>query len=245
MALTDNLQGYWTLDEASGTRLDSTANNNDLADNNTVGASAGKLNNGADFVAASSEWLGIANGSQSTDLKSAGDYSVSFWIKAASTFAENGPVVWSRNNAAQDGAFLQMVTVSSNTHTYMRIRQDASTIQTIDLTMTTNFVNGTWYHIVATYDFTELKARLYQNGSLVSTAQTITMTTQMATTGTFDLGTYRGGASNFLDGSMDEFGYWNRELTSAEVTTLYGGGTPPAYPFTEATSGKNFLAFMP
>lgn len=36
--ITDNLQGYWKMDEASGTRTDSSANGNDLSDNNTVGS---------------------------------------------------------------------------------------------------------------------------------------------------------------------------------------------------------------
>lgn len=234
-ALTDSLQAYWKLDESSGNAADE-VNSNTLTNNNTATYSAGKLNNACNLASGSSQWLGIANGSQSANIKSAGDYSVSFWIKAATTFAEDGPVVWSRNNATQDGAYIQMATLGGNTTTYLRIRQDSSTIQTITKTMTTNFVDGTWYHIVATFDFTELKARLYQNGSLVGTADTITMTTQMATDGTFDLGTYRNGASNFLNGSMDEFGYWNRELTSDEVTTLYGGGTPPAYPFSGAAA---------
>ena len=39
-------------------------------------------------------------------------------------------------------------------------------------------------------------------------------------------------ASSYFSGIIDEVGFWNRALTSAEVTSLYNGGTGLTYPFT-------------
>jgi len=62
------LAGYWKLTEATGaTRLDTTANNNDLTDINTVV----KVANGADFEFASSQYLTITDAAQ-TGLDLAG-----------------------------------------------------------------------------------------------------------------------------------------------------------------------------
>ena len=246
-ALTDNLQGYWKFDESSGNAADATANANTLTNVNTATFGAGKLNNACTLASASSQRFSIANASQSADLKSAGPFSLSFWIKATDAFPADGPVVWMRaSTGTSNGPYIQMATDAGNTTMYVRITPDAATTESIPSparAMTTNFVNGTWYHIVVTVSFADDRVRFYQNGSQIGADMNPTSTTQRATDGVFDWGAYNAGASNFLNGSLDESGYWNRELTAAEVTTLYGGGTPPAYPFAES-SGKNFFMFF-
>ena len=76
-ALADNLVAYWKLDEASSTRNDSVGTNH-LTSNNSVGQATGKLNYAANFVAANSQYLSIAD---NADL-SVGDidFTVSAWI---------------------------------------------------------------------------------------------------------------------------------------------------------------------
>ena len=59
--LLTNLQAWYTLDEASGTRADSSGNGNSLTDVNTVTQAAGKLTNAAQFTRANSERLTIAD----------------------------------------------------------------------------------------------------------------------------------------------------------------------------------------
>ena len=57
MSLTTNIVAYWKFDESSGNAMDSTGNGNTLTNVNTVTYSAGKINNGANFVAASSQYF--------------------------------------------------------------------------------------------------------------------------------------------------------------------------------------------
>src|SRR3990172_6871113 len=82
MALIDNLVSYWKLDESSDgsspvTRADS-AGSNTLSDGNTTPSAAAKISNGANFRAASSEYLyktafsGLNFGT--------GDFSISSWV---------------------------------------------------------------------------------------------------------------------------------------------------------------------
>lgn len=44
------------------------------------------------------------------------------------------------------------------------------------------------------------------------------------------------GGGNDLEGLIDEFGYWNRSLTSAEIQSLYNAGVGLAYPFSAPDS---------
>ena len=82
MSFTDNFIAFWKLGEASGTRVDSIGSN-DLTDNNTVTQAAGKIGNCAQFTAANSEYLSIAdNAALSTgDI----DFSIVFWVYFDST----------------------------------------------------------------------------------------------------------------------------------------------------------------
>src|SRR3990167_10109236 len=75
MALTDNITAYWKLDESSGNAADSVASNT-LTNTNTVGYSAGKINNAADFVGANSTYF-IAG----SPVAALGAKSYSFWTK--------------------------------------------------------------------------------------------------------------------------------------------------------------------
>ena len=61
MSLLTGLSAHWGLEETGGTRLDSTDNNHDLADNNTVLYETGKVSRAALFDASNSEFLSVAD----------------------------------------------------------------------------------------------------------------------------------------------------------------------------------------
>jgi hypothetical protein len=82
-----------------------------------------------------------------------------------------------------------------------------------------------WIHYVFTFDGTNMK--LYKNGN-TTPISTNTISTMEANSGNNQLSNT--GATSFK-GLIDEFGIWNRELTSAEVSTLYNGGSGISYPF--------------
>jgi len=144
------------------------------------------------------------------------------------------------NNSASDGSYVQMWQPTGQTWMDVRIRQDATTTEDISVQLTTDMVIGTWYHIVVTVNFTTSTLRVYQDGTQVGADLTPTSTTQMATDGPFDLGSYRDGASNFFDGSLDETAWWNRAITSAEVIKINNSGIPLAFSLWDVATTEGF-----
>lgn len=75
-----------------------------------------------------------------------------------------------------------------------------------------------WHHVVCTYDGST--ARLYFDGALVQTNGAL----GALGTDTKGIQVSYPHATVMFDGQVDEFGYYPRELSSAEVTELYNGG---------------------
>lgn len=83
---------------------------------------------------------------------------------------------------------------------------------------------ATWSQLVLTYDGTT--ASSYLNGSQsqsFAVASPITVNANDLVLGN------RTGFTRFYNGSMDEFGLWNRALTSDEVASLYNTGSGTTY----------------
>ena len=80
MALTDNLLGWWKLDESSGNAADATGGGYTLTNVNSTPFVTGKIGNAADFERDSGQYLQRTSGVSAFSLP--GDISVSAWIYA-------------------------------------------------------------------------------------------------------------------------------------------------------------------
>lgn len=88
---------------------------------------------------------------------------------------------------------------------------------------TASFTTGSWQHAAVTIDAGVIK--LYQNG--VEIAGTYTGSALDATNAlSVQIGTRRGSAAEFFDGSIDDVRIYNRALSATEITQLYNS---PAY----------------
>ena len=95
-------------------------------------------------------------------------------------------------------------------------------------TVTNGFNTNTWYHLVLTQNGTASK--LYINGEeAVITGGSNTNSgnwfASMTNLDTFRIGARAYSDDWFLDGFVDEFAYYDRALSPAEVYTLYNDGT--------------------
>ena len=91
----------------------------------------------------------------------------------------------------------------------------------------------TWYHLMATIDGTNFK--FYVNGSL----QTDTDTGgDLVVSGTTLLIGSHNIPGAWIDGLIDEPCFWNRALSSIEISQLYNSGDGLAYPFSAGTNIK-------
>src|SRR3989339_620227 len=89
--LPEGLVSYWTLDEASGTRID-VKGNNDLRDNNTVSSTTGLQGIAADFEGSNMETFSVSDAAQN-GLDITGDLSFSMWIKPESFSTDDGQIL--------------------------------------------------------------------------------------------------------------------------------------------------------
>lgn len=241
MTLTDNLVSYWKLDEMSGTRYDATALPpisravpNDLTDNNSVlygtGADA-KIVNSAAFVAANSQSLTLAN-SETKGLSPTGSLSISLWMKGIpGTGIDMGLVDQGQSNISGYMFYLYNVNVSTFYLVYLNRTTGSPYIQQV----WTPFPDGsTWYHLAVVYDNSAQTVQFYVDGVPMGTPISETYSPGLESGSTFGIGLERAFSPlplSYYNGYIDEVGFWDRVLTSAEVETLYNSGRGLTYPF--------------
>ncbi len=85
---------------------------------------------------------------------------------------------------------------------------------------TSTLTNNIWQHIV--YTFADNIAKLYINGSFV---EQFTCTPILAGDGIYNFGSSLSGGDQYLNGSLDDIGIWNRALNEEEITSLYFGSS--------------------
>lgn len=211
MALTDNIVAYYKFDESSGNASDSVGSNT-LTNVNSTAYGTGKINNGADFEASSSNYF---TGSVAASLTT--NFTVAFWLKLETNTS---------NRIYQSGTGAGHWDVSTDASGFLRFTEDSIA----DYTSSTSMSTGTWYHcaIVKSTD-SGTNVTFYINGVAAGTASVGSVTTP---SGTAYFGGYNG-ASNFLDGVLDEFGLWSRALTADDISKLYNAGRGNQYPFTD------------
>lgn len=222
--LDTNNVSFWELEETSGTRTDSKGSN-DLTDNNTVLSGTGIQGTGADFESSNSEYLSISDAAQ-TGIDSISAQTVACWVKFESTSANMSPM--SKGNDGSNGLF-QFFWLTSNNLIFRRVTSSGLQGATASWTPST----ATWYHIAGTFDTTNGTV-LYVNGVPIGTdSNTLSA---IDTTEQFTIGMRsRGGVTfdMYMDGLVDEAGYWSRALSLGEIQALYNGGT--GIPYAAAT----------
>jgi hypothetical protein len=94
---------------------------------------------------------------------------------------------------------------------------------------------GTWYHVAATYDSTTSEAKLYVDGADVGVdtdgSASGAIVWVSPTSGNyperFAIGVWLDpGYDLWIDGTIDDVGYWDRPLTADEISTIYSKGEP-------------------
>jgi|GEM_PF-1875776 len=219
--LTDDLVAYWKLDEASGTRID-VVGANDLTDNNTVGQATGIVNDAAQFVAANSEYLDIAD---NADL-SMGDisFSLALWVYFDTKPISASPI--GKWNQVDDQREYRLRYIGGGTD---RLQFEVSStggggLSSVNADNFGSPSTGEWIFVVCWHDATGDAIGIQVNNGTANTAA--------HTGGVFDgtsrfaLGANVSGGSpiNPWDGRIDETGVWKRVLNTQEKTDLYNGG---------------------
>lgn len=214
---------YWRLDEASGPRYDS-AGGNTLTDNNTVTQAAGaKIGNAAQFTAANSESLSIAD---NADLSMGDiDFTICAWVYLDTKSAVRDLVTkW---GASGQFEYLLVYDSVSDRYSFFVSNNGTATPEARANTFGSP-ATGAWHFIVAYHDSVGNVIGIKVNdGAANTTAHT---TGVFNSTSAFHLGG-RAGTPSYHNGRMDEIGVVRRLLTGAEMTELYNAGSGKTYPF--------------
>jgi len=216
--LTNNLQAFWELEEASGTRADRHSTNQ-LTDNNTVTSNPGKVGTAGQFTSANSEYLTRAdNASLSTgDI----DFTFAAWLYADTL---PGTTMYAVTKWSWDASLNEytIVMLSSNKLRFQVRSSSAYGIAEWGSTAST----GTWYFVVGWHDSVNNVVGISVNdGTPVTVAHT---TGVQDTTTPFGIG-QNGELTEYWNGRIDQVGFWKRTLTTAEKTALYNNGNGLSY----------------
>lgn len=229
--LSENLVGWWKMDESSWTNDCSTSTVIDSsgsgengracpATTGPTGGAAGKFGNSGSFDG-NNDYIDL-NAFDYLDGKAT--VSVAAWIKPGFTTTDaSNRYIWSvanfilRFNPNQDD-FTLTVNPSG----------DTLNLNTAGLT----WIQDTWHHIAATYDGTT--AKIYWDGAVIATGTTSGV---LDASGASEFIGAQDSTSNFWLGSLDEVRAYTRTLSADDVRTLYQWAPGPVayYDFNENT----------
>lgn len=219
-----SLIAYWLLGEASGTRADSHGANN-LTDNNTVTQATGIQGNAAQFTAANSESLSIAD---NTDLSMGDiDFTLCCWAYLDSTGVTKD--FMAKHLSAGDQRAYRLNIQASN-QAFFYVDPLGTAIGEASVTATTfgAWAASAWHFVIAWHDATANTINIQVDDTGVnSTAFTLGV---FDNTAAFQLG--NSGNNEYHNGRLDEAAVWKRVLTADERSYMYNGGLGRTYPLT-------------
>lgn len=206
-ALYTNMVGYWSLDETSGTRLDSLGVSH-LTDKNTVANNTGVLGNAAQFLRANSERLTIAD--SATLSVSDIDFYMWGWVYATDDDGNTHCIV-SKGGSSGDRAFALQLDWGDNRFEFtVWNSSDVSTVVNSSVTVSTN----TWYFVEAWHNAASNIIGVAVNGTDTTTAHTTGVKND---TSQFTIGAL--GFTNYLTGRVDEVGFLKNYIPNSTRRT--------------------------
>lgn len=218
--LLNTLISYWKLDEASTAvgyvQRSDTVGANHFTEQIAFSPSAtGKISNAINGLGAGG-YLTAANHSS---LQVSGDFTFSLWVKvinyqASMTFFSKGDYTFR----------IVSQTVPPSTGTGFEFSISTGPIAKVGSQYTST---PPWAHIVCWYDSSDQKVRLRIDDSITYVSPTSAALPTPTSFVLALLGNTGGGET--VNGLVDEWGFWKRLLTAAEITALYNGGAGLPY----------------
>ncbi len=217
--LIDGLPFYYNLDGTSGPVIDSTGFFDGINNGVTRGV-PGIIRNAFQFDGSNNKYV------NSTYETINADWAVSLWFNHTGGDAET-LVSKFDGGSSSDGWSILLNSVAKNVQITLGGGGGAVTVFTSnDIYNPNEFV-----HIAVSYDESENEMGIYINGSFVENVS-VNSNDQLTI---LLLGIRGQGLSNEFNGTIDEFGYWNRTLNLTEVQELYNSGNGFTYPFITQT----------
>ncbi len=211
-SLSAGLKSYYKLDETSGTTVTDSLGTNNLTNTGATVNQTGKIGKAYSFV--TDDYI------ENPPLLGS-SFTLSLWTKT-NTISGADDFIYSKDDGGV-WADVQFRLYRKDAKFYFELGNTAGSSFSTDTSSKGNIATGTWYHIVVTFDGTNLI--LYLDNSSADTA-TFSGTRVSATRSAYISG--RAGGL-YYDGTLDEIGIWNRSLSPSEITDLYNSGDGMTY----------------
>lgn len=216
-SLTDSLVSYYSFDTNGE---DITDNTNDCFGNAVHRNTGGKLN--GYYVFSGAEWLDCS-GDFPTRLTK--DFTISFWFNTSVAGAFNSYGGMYQDDAGTGKEF--QVGEWGDNQVGFEASPSGGNVDGSNPPYLGNTHGGSWGMITLTYNGTTFT--LWDNSSVVKhlagSGDFVYEPTANYTMG----GLHRINPALDFTGSLDEYGIWNRSLTSTEISTIYNNGTGLPY----------------
>ena len=220
--LKDNLQACYDLEEASGERADSSANGNNLTDNETVGTATGHIGEGADFESANgNESLSISNAGHAGTLDLTGDWTISIWMNQEGGQTGSATLTGTWNTTSQRNHYFISDTVTQEYVAESTSDNGVNQAHFNSRSFPTD--NGTFYHVVLVHDATNSTTTMW--GDNVGLGTATSYGTLHDSTDAFYLGATHVGTEQEFDGVLDIVSVYDVQLTREQVALLFNSGT--------------------
>lgn len=220
-----DFKAVYHMNETSGTRTDSTSNNNDASDNNTVTTETGQIAGAASFDPANSEYL---NASDSASLSITGDITVDFWMNYNSlpgTFGNDYPILQKALSAGDQRSYIVQFEDGSDKMSFTYY-EDGTSSPNRFTEMDEVFVVGdvdTWIHIMIAVDVSAGTLSFYRDG--VSKSNTPSGTAVSIFDGSADLDIGGNTTTKFMNGGLDDVRVMSGLRSAAFAKATYNSGT--------------------
>jgi hypothetical protein len=234
MSLKDSLVSWWKLEETSGTRYDAHASN-DLTDGNTVTYGTGVHGNAAEFEWTTDEHLWRNDSTTGPFAPGNADFSMVCWVYPTITIATAGDDMKMMAKANYTGGsyshYGTMIFDDAGKENYFGAEVRGAGLGTQKVFSNTfgALSLSTWHFCYFYHDATANELGVSVNAGTVDT-QSWTDGIYNGANGQFVLGfAHPSDTIEPLDGRIDEAAFWDRVLTSSEVTALYNSGDGLTY----------------
>ena len=184
------------------------------------------------FTASDKGYLSIADASQTGLDPLTGDYSYSFWVNPTSLVGGNLIGKFDGSGYILDYNASGLIEVIHSDGTGNAVQDSATG------TLTT----GTWqnYTVVANRAG---NLYVYKNGNTASPVITLNISGKTGSLNASADFTLANRSGLYFNGSMDSFGFWNRALTAAEVSSLYNSGSGKTYSDLTTSEKTSIVSF--
>lgn len=227
MALIDNIQNYWKLDESSGDAIDAVASNDGTVTGATQGAD-GKIGTSYSFD-------GVNDSISFTNDVPTTTGTINFWMYPTFDLDDGLPhYIYNSANAANTNNRISFNKQGTDLYD-LGIWNSTGTRQVTITFADEEIAKDTWSMVTITY--TTNSVFIYVNN--VEKGTDTSVTTPSGNPASLYIGTWIDGALFDYAGRIDEVGVWTVVLSSAERDSLYNSGNGLTHPFTVTTSAMN------